>query len=1023
MNETDKRVIKGITTASIKAAASVAADIPGPASETRFSERPENGAVAAAPMASGVLRLQALILVPGLLIAAYLIFALHQLMGAHSLFEAAQLQRILNQRYAKEILLASSGVPVNYDKTSKEWARSLTVLTHGGEMSLEAEPQGLRVRPPADASRFRASLEHMSQMRQKIVRQSTEFMDANRLSQHREQLFDELYRQSLELQAAGDALVQTYDRHLNSGVSWWDVNAVAVELAERQRMLIQQHVKEVLFVAHGIPADYQATRLRLYETTRILAEGGSIEVDGGDAIAVPAPTNADVVFNLEQQKTALERFTAVSNQFLMLANEDVERSIQLKTLSDLTSEFHVAATALLNEYRGFFSGRVGRATRDAVIAAILAAAFALLLIWSYAKKFVDGPAARLTEALRSLRLGRKPERQGEGEGGSGPLAEAAREFDRCSDAWRSRREWLDGLLTTEDPASLTDPGDQDPVAARLYRWCKDRASSEPAPRSRWSSQDDPSDNDITIVGRLPEAEPSLPIVQDSELLDQLILRANELQTQNDRLTRAQSALESEAQALKDSQAAGREAHDRLLTENSRLNVQVNGLAAELDALRGQSAELEVLRGQLSALGAAESALKADTNGILRLNAELVERLSRQGEELAVLRNKLAEAESAIEQLLRDSGRASESAASELAAARQQITGLLDRASEAERSAAELRSELDRRDERIHLEGERREGLLAQIKALQTDLELMSGVHREALERQAALLDAERHEKEVLGREKDALERDRRALEQDKSAAEQDRDSRGRELADQEARHRALEQEHTRLLQEKVALADERTALSRSLADLRADLETAAVERAAEAARLERSAAELQGSLQLQTRTIEDLRIELSRTLTQHAAEIALKNSALQAADQNLQNCEAELWQSRKVLSDLQRDLGASRLEVQSLIQSRDAQLLLVETLRGGLSDLEARLESKTAALQSATEVCRELEQKIDQSIRRHSEDRQRLESEMAALKAAYFEKCQALASAEDRLSATRAALKTTLEELQERSKP
>ncbi len=982
-------------------------------------------------MASGVLRLQALILVPGLLIAAYLIFALHQLMGAHSLFEAAQLQRVLNQRYAKEILLASSGVPVNYDKTSKEWARSLTVLTHGGEMTLDADTQGLRVRPPADASRFRASLDRMSQMRQKIVRQSTAFMDANRLSQHREQLFDELYRQSLELQAAGDALVQTYDRHLNSGVSWWDVNAVAVELAERQRMLIQQHVKEVLFVAHGIPADYQATRLRLYETTRILTEGGSIEVDGGDAIAVPAPTNADVVFNLEQQKTALERFTAVSNQFLMLANEDVERSIQLKTLSDLTTEFHVTATALLREYRGFFSGKVDRATRDALLASVLAAAFALLLIWSYARKFVDTPAAKLTEALRSLRLGRKPERQSEGEGvASGPLAEAAHEFDRCADAWRSRREWLDDLLTTEDPASLTDPGDQDPLTARLYRWCKDRAVSEPAPRSRWSSQDDPSDNGITIVGRLPEAEPSLPIVQDSELLDQLILRANELQTQNDRLTRAQSALESEAQALKDAQAAGRETHDRLLTENSRLSSQIGALTAELDALKGQSVELEVLRAQLSALGAAESALKTDANSILRLNAELVDRLSRQGDELAHLRNELAEAESGIERLSRDSGRASEAAAAELVSARQQIMELQRRAADAERSAAELRLELDRRDERIHLEGERREGLLAQIKALQLDLELMSGVHREALERQAALLDAERQDKEALGRQKESLEQDKRALEQDKRvleqdkrAVEQDRDLRGRELTEQETRYRTLEQEHQRLLQEKDALMDERTALGRALEDLRADLETAAVERAAEAARLERSAAELQSSLQIQTRTIEALRMELARTLTQHAAEIGLKNSALQLADQNLQNCEAELWQSRKVLSDLQRDLGTSRSEVQALVQSRDAQQLLVETLRGGLSDLETRLESKTAALQSATEVCRELEQKIDQSIRRHSEDRQRLEAEMAALKAAYFEKCQALSSAEDRLLTTRAALKTTLEELQERSKP
>ncbi len=913
--------------------------------------------------------LQGIVIAAGVLVAAYLMFTLNQLVRAQSLFEAAQQQRIYNQRYAKEVLLSASGVPVNYEKTAGEWGKTLTLLSEGGDLQTEADPASEKVQPPLDSERFKSELERMSGLRNSIVRESSGFLESAKMNQHREALFDELYRQSLELQASGDALIQTYDKHLDSGVSWWDVNAVAVELAERQRMLIQQHVKEILFVAHGIPADYQATRLRLYETAKILTEGGVISIDNKEAITIPVPGSADVRFNLDQQKEALDRFTAVSNQYLMLANEDVERSIQLKKIQDLTGEFHQAATDLIRNYRAFYQNKVKKAEREAAAAGILAAVFALVLGGAFIRKYVDVPVARMTEALRSLRSGKPFSTSSFGASEPGLMGEMGRELEKVAGQWQTRQDWFDRFLSADNADSLEDPGAQDPVASRVYQWYKNRDNdAAAAPHSRWNAEEkEKPDDDITIIGRLPDAEPSA-LINDSELLDQLIQRANELQSQHEQLSRLHDRLSAEADTLRSSEARLQESESQLRDENRALRQEAALLNAQINE---QMLELVRLRAHSESLQLSGSAVEIHSSRIQKICDELSAKIDQQAGELRALREQLQERE----RQLQTQGEALNRSDDELNRSREVVRGL-----NAEKQAAEARSREERES-------------IAQLTGRLAEAEHEMAGLRLLLEHAAESARQESEKQSLLSGRIAALESD---LTLSLNAREQEKADGARLLA---------------------VARNEYESVLRSAAQVRAEFEAVGLEQLQQIRRQETQIADLQDSVARQTRLLEMVRAEFSEAATRHAGEIAQRDETIRQSESafaglqarmaetqsRLEGREAELWQLRKELADRQQDLSAARHEIGRLSAVEADQAALIASMRTDLARIQQIMDSKSRTIDEMDAVRRSLEHKISQA------------------EAAYRDKCQALVSAEERLSATRTALKTTLEELQERS--
>lgn len=81
-------------------------------------------------------------------------------------------------------------------------------------------------------------------------------------------------------------------------------DAFVVDLAGRQRMLLERHLKEVLLASIGADGRHQRTRAVLEERVQTLIQGGrTIADDRGEAVAVPAaPTEAIRQKLLEQQR-------------------------------------------------------------------------------------------------------------------------------------------------------------------------------------------------------------------------------------------------------------------------------------------------------------------------------------------------------------------------------------------------------------------------------------------------------------------------------------------------------------------------------------------------------------------------------------------------------------------------------------------------------------------------------------------------------------------------------------------------
>lgn len=75
-------------------------------------------------------------------------------------------------------------------------------------------------------------------------------------------------------------LLTIYDQRLD---------ATIVDLAGRQRMLLERHQKEIFLVSQGIPANFQNTRNLLNQSCEVLRHGGEamINFEAKELVSIP----------------------------------------------------------------------------------------------------------------------------------------------------------------------------------------------------------------------------------------------------------------------------------------------------------------------------------------------------------------------------------------------------------------------------------------------------------------------------------------------------------------------------------------------------------------------------------------------------------------------------------------------------------------------------------------------------------------------------------------------------------------
>src|SRR5512144_1492058 len=104
-------------------------------------------------------------------------------------------------------------------------------------------------------------------------------------------------------------------------------DALVIDLAGRQRMLLERHMKEVLLASQGVDAQYQQTRATLRDRVLTLIHGGTavVPVDRGGTLAVPAAPTDEIREKLFEQQRAMESLFAQADAFLRSARSGTAR--------------------------------------------------------------------------------------------------------------------------------------------------------------------------------------------------------------------------------------------------------------------------------------------------------------------------------------------------------------------------------------------------------------------------------------------------------------------------------------------------------------------------------------------------------------------------------------------------------------------------------------------------------------------------------------------------------------------------
>ncbi|MDR4501073.1 MAG: PAS domain S-box protein [Nitrospirales bacterium] len=117
-------------------------------------------------------------------------------------------------------------------------------------------------------------------------------------------------------------------------------NAVLIDLAGRQRMLLQRHFNEVMLTTQGVSADYTATRQLIRSTLTALIEGERLTppFDGGRNQHIPeVPTNT-IANTLREQQTAFQAFIDKTEDFIALKPTHPDYGPALEDLRDQNTE-------------------------------------------------------------------------------------------------------------------------------------------------------------------------------------------------------------------------------------------------------------------------------------------------------------------------------------------------------------------------------------------------------------------------------------------------------------------------------------------------------------------------------------------------------------------------------------------------------------------------------------------------------------------------------------------------------------
>ena len=131
----------------------------------------------------------------------------------------------------------------------------------------------------------------------------------------------------------------------HTAVKTLELDVMVLDVAGRQRMMIQRHLNEMLLASHGIRTDFQYTQRALLNSVDALQRGGEVVVNPytDERRSIPAAPTARIEQLLEQQRSLLERFFAKTRALLLEDPDHFPSSESYAVLNQLNHELQLNA--------------------------------------------------------------------------------------------------------------------------------------------------------------------------------------------------------------------------------------------------------------------------------------------------------------------------------------------------------------------------------------------------------------------------------------------------------------------------------------------------------------------------------------------------------------------------------------------------------------------------------------------------------------------------------------------------------
>ena len=181
-------------------------------------------------------------------------------------------------------------------------------------------------------------------------------------------------------------------------------DALVIDMAGRQRMLLERYMKELLLASQGVPAQHEQTRALIGERLSALIDGGSTPTQIGrtEVVSLPAASTDEIRLKLVEQQRLLDRFTNQAEVFLRTSRDaDAYGMLRDQLLKDnaLLLDRANEAVALMTRHS---ESRIRGLMRWELVVVVLVVLVGAVGTWRFAnqQKALEHSQAATLDALR-----------------------------------------------------------------------------------------------------------------------------------------------------------------------------------------------------------------------------------------------------------------------------------------------------------------------------------------------------------------------------------------------------------------------------------------------------------------------------------------------------------------------------------------------------------------------------------------------------------------------------------------------